>query len=409
MIPYGKHFIDDDDIAKVVSVLKDGPLTQGPKIEEFEKKIALKVGAKFAVAVSSATAALHLACVAARIDHGDEVLIPPNTFVSTANAAVYCGARPVFVDIDYCTLNMSPEELAKVLQRKPRARAIIPVHFGGLPCDMQKISTLAKPKNLIVIEDASHALGATYSCGRAVGSCSYSDFTVFSLHPVKGVTAGEGGVITTNNFGHYKSLMRLRSHGICKGNFIQPGIGRPDTDPLYFPERAFATNGRLNPWYYEMQELGFNYRLTDFQAALATSQLDKLEKFIQFRQNLALKYDEALKDLAFIEPAQKRCDRRRSSLHLYVVRIDFKKLGIDRANFMKLLGEDGVGSQVHYIPVHWHPYYAGLGYDAKDCSVALNYYETALTLPLFFNLSEGEFDIIIRSVKKALSRNNSQI
>lgn len=404
MIPYGKHFIDDEDIAAVTQVLKNGYLTQGPEIDIFEEDFAAEVGAKYAVAVSSATAGLHLACLAARVNEGDEVLVPPNTFVSTANAALYCGGVPVFVDIDSESLNMSPEALGRVLRRKPKARVIIPVHFGGSPCEMDTISAFAKTRNLLIIEDASHALGAKYRCGRKVGSCSYSDFTVFSLHPVKGVTSGEGGVITTNNFAHYKSLLRLRSHGICKGNFFKPGISKPDTDPLYFPDRALAASGELNPWYYEMQELGFNYRITSFQAALASSQLKKIEKFIKFRQMIAGKYDQELESLPFIEPAQKYF-RSNSSLHLYVVRIDYNELGIDRATFMGLLSDLGVGSQVHYIPVHWHPYFAGLGYDPRDCPVAAEYYNVALTLPLFFGLSDSEFNFIIRSLKTALNCN----
>lgn len=407
MIPYGRHFLDDDDINAVVDVLRHGWLTQGPKIDAFETKFAESVGAKYAVAVSSATAGLHLACQTMGITKGDQVIVPPNTFVSTSNAVLYCGGDVLFVDIDPVSLNLSATALEEALKRNPKARGVMPVHFGGLPCDMEAIAKLASERGLVVIEDAAHALGAEYACGRKVGSCHYSDLTVFSLHPVKGVTSGEGGVITTNNHAHYKTLLRLRSHGICKGNFAHPGISKPGTDPLCYPERALSSNGGLNPWYYEMQELGFNYRMTDFQAALALSQLKKLSKFIEFRRSLACRYDAALASLEYIAPAQPN-DRARSAMHIYPVRIDFKAIGLERAELMRKLAERGVGTQVHYIPVPSQPYYASLGHKQDVCPVANAYYEEALTLPLFYGLSDADFELVIDSLKALLPAQTSR-
>jgi perosamine synthetase len=402
MFPYGRHHIDEDDINAVVDVLRDGWLTQGPKIDELEEKVASEVGAKYAVAVSSATAGLHLACMASGLSLGDRAMVPPNTFVSTPNAVLYCDAEPVFVDIDPSTLNLCPKELRKALKETGRVKAVLPVHFGGLPCDMASIAAAVKSTEIKIIEDAAHALGATYECGAKVGSCRYSDFTVFSLHPVKGVTAGEGGVITTNDHASYKKLMHLRSHGICKGNFAHPGISVADTETLYCPENAFDSEGRLNPWYYEMQQLGFHYRMTDFQAALAISQLRKLDRFITRRREIALKYDEILQSLPFIEPAQPE-RRSDSAVHIYITRVAFQDLKIERGEFMRRLMGMGVGSQVHYIPVHWQPYYKGLGYDQKACPINNLYYEQALTLPLYYGLSDEDFDSIVTSLKKLLS------
>ncbi|MCL9781549.1 UDP-4-amino-4,6-dideoxy-N-acetyl-beta-L-altrosamine transaminase [Vibrio sp. S4M6] len=402
MIPYGKHFIEQDDIDAVVDVLKNGWLTQGPKIDEFEAKLAEMVGAKYAVAVSNATAGLHLACMATGLSKGDKALVSPNTFVSTPNAVLYCGARPVFVDMDPTTLNMCPEELGKELLRTSGVKVVLPVHFGGLPCDMESIASMVNPAGVKVIEDAAHALGASYQCGAKVGSCKYSDFTVFSLHPVKGVTTGEGGVITTNDYMSYKKLLQLRSHGICKGNFVHPGISVPDSEPLFCPENAFDSEGNLNPWYYEMQQLGFNYRMTDFQAALGVSQLKKLNRFVMRRQELALRYDEALRDIPFIEPAQPQY-RTDSSIHIYIARISFDKLAIGRGEFMRRLKDMGIGSQVHYIPVHWQPYYSTLGYRQSACPNTNSYYEQTLTLPLYYGLTDEEFNSVIASLRNLMA------
>lgn len=402
MIPYGKHFIEDDDIEEVVNVLRNGWLTQGPKIDEFESTFAKMVGAKYAVAVSSATAGLHIACIASGITEGDRALVPPNTFVSTPNSVLYCGGVPVFVDIEEDSLNICPQAVKQALDSTENVKAVLPVHFGGLPCDMRQLRELVSDEKVVIIEDAAHALGAKYPCGSKVGSCKYSDFTVFSLHPVKGVTAGEGGVITTNDSKSYRRLLQLRSHGICKGNFAHPGISKADSEILYSPEDAFDSEGRLNPWYYEMQQLGFHYRITDFQAALALSQLKKLDRFIARRRELALRYDARLVRLPYIKPAQP-FRREDNSHHIYLTRIDFKGLGIDRSEFMRRLMQKGIGSQVHYIPVNWQPYYQSLGYDAVECPRANEYYTETLTLPLFYGLSDEDFEFILVGLEQVLT------
>src|SRR3989338_1329994 len=285
MIPYGKHHIDEEDIQAVVDVLRSGILTQGPAIEAFEQAVAKYVNAKYAVALSSGTAALHLAALAAGVCPGKSLVTSPITFVASANAALYAGGRVVFADIDPETINMSPDSLRKELTNNPDVRAIVPVHFAGLPCDMPAIKAAADQAGAIVIEDAAHALGATYPDGRRVGSCAYSQMTIFSFHPVKAIAAGEGGMITTNDEAIYRKLLRLRSHGINKLE-----------DPFQLPEQA-ETDGVRDPWYYEMQELGFHYRITDMQCGLALSQLKKLDRFIARRLALVKKYDEAFADV----------------------------------------------------------------------------------------------------------------
>ena len=402
MIPYGKHFLEEDDVEAVVEVLRNGWLTQGPKIDEFEAAFAKAVDAEYAVAVSSATAGLHIACIASGMGRGDRALVPPITFVSTPNAVLYCGGIPVFVDIEEDSLNISPKSVGLALHSTEKVRVILPVHFGGLSCDMQQLSKLVSGKEISIIEDAAHALGARYSCGSKVGSCKYSDFTVFSLHPVKGVTAGEGGVVTTNDPRAYRKLLQLRSHGICKGNFAHPGISDAHSDFLFNPANAFDLEGRLNPWYYEMQQLGFNYRITDFQAALALSQLNKLDRFVARRRELAVKYDARLARLPHIKPAQP-CRRADNAHHVYLTRIDFESLGIDRGEFMRRLMQRGVGSQVHYMPVHGQPYYQSLGYNAAECPEANQYYKEALTLPLFYGLSDGDFEFILSALEEVLA------
>jgi len=382
-ISYGRHCVDEADIAAVVDVLRNAPLTQGPKVEEFERAVAHYVGARFAVAVSSATAALHLAVLAGEVGPGDNLVTTPNTFVASANCAAYAGATPTFCDISADTLNMSPVALAEKCAQLGKVAAIIPVHFGGLPCDMQEIGKIAERYGSVVIEDASHALGATYPDGGKVGNCANSAMTVFSFHPVKIIAAGEGGMITTNSEELYRSLLRLRSHGINKLD-----------DRFVYHDEAF-TDGKVNPWYYEMLELGFNYRITDIQAALGLSQFGKLDKFLARRLEIAHRYDAAFKNHPVIVPAQP-ADRKRNAHHLYVVRLKLARTGISRRDFMARLAEQGILCQVHYIPVHLQPYYQKQGYKRGDYPVAESYYDEALSLPEFYSLSDQDQDRVIQ-------------
>lgn len=384
MIPYGKHHIDEDDIAAVVDVLRSGVLTQGPAVEAFERAIADYVGAKHAIAVSSGTAALHLAALAAGVAPGTTLITSPITFVASANAGLYAGGRVVFADIDPETINMSPAALEVALADNPDTKAVVPVHFAGLPCDMPAIKSLADKAGAAVIEDAAHALGATYPDGRRVGCCSHSLMTIFSFHPVKAIAAGEGGMITTNDDAVYRRLLRLRSHGINKLD-----------DPLLLPEQAF-TDGVQNPWYYEMQELGFHYRITDIQCALANSQLRKLESFLERRRTLVRRYDSQLADFKHLRPAQ-RCGRELSGHHLYVLRIDFESLGVSRARLMNVLRSRGIGTQVHYVPVPFHPIYRNAGVQPLVCPNAIDFYRQALSIPLYYELSDAEQAVVISS------------
>ena len=386
-LPYGRHHLDEDDISAVVDVLRHGWLTQGPKVDEFEAALAARVGAKYAVAVSSGTAALHVACMAAGVGKDDTVITSPNTFVASANCALYVGAAPQFSDIDPETLNLDSEKLARRCAGFKKVKAIIPVHFAGLPCDMPAIRKVADRHGSIVIEDAAHALGATYADGRPVGNCAYSDMTVFSFHPVKIIATAEGGMVTTNSAALYQNLLRLRSHGINKGN-----------DPYHYPEHAY-TDGVLNPWYYEMREIGFNYRITDLQCALGLSQLSKLERFLARRRELALRYDESLNAVPHVSRTQVH-GRQSSSHHLYVVRVDFEGLGTTRNAFMRALREKDIISQVHYIPVHIHPYYRNHGHAAATYPNTENYYNQALSLPLYFGLSNEDQDYVVNQVRE---------
>jgi UDP-4-amino-4,6-dideoxy-N-acetyl-beta-L-altrosamine transaminase/dTDP-4-dehydrorhamnose reductase len=399
IIPYGRHYIDDDDVQAVSNVLKYGALTQGPKVVEFENKVANYVGAQYAVAVSNGTAALHLACIALGLSNGDEVITSPNTFIATSNAILYVGAKPVFIDINSQTLNINIEAIEKVIANSKNIKAIFPVHFSGLPCDMEKIKLLGDKYNLAIVEDAAHAFGSIYNNSSKVGNCKYSDMTIFSFHPVKGVSAGEGGIITTNDRGLYRKLFALRSHGIIKGNFEFPGISLLD-DSLVNKQDAIE-NGELKRWYYEMQYLGYNYRITDIQSALAISQMNKINLFLDRRREISKRYDEAFKLHANIRSLQVH-GRNQSSNHIYIVSIDFKKIGLSRHQFMKNLAHQGVGSQVHYIPVIRQPYYQNLGYKYDDFPLVEKYYQTALSIPLYYGLSDTDQEFVISSIKSLL-------
>jgi perosamine synthetase len=387
MIPYGKHHIDEEDIEAVVKVLRGGWLTQGPLVEAFEKGISDYVGAKYAVAVSSATAGLHIAALAAGVGPDAGLITSPITFVASANAGLYAGAEVSFADVDPATVNMSADSLAQALNTNRRVGAAIPVHFAGLPCDMPALKELADRSGVALIEDAAHALGATYADGKKVGSCEHSLMTVFSFHPVKAIAAGEGGIVTTNDEAAYRKLLRLRSHGINKLD-----------DPFELPDQAM-TNGSANPWYYEMQEIGFHYRITDIQCALVLSQLQKLDRFIARRRQLAKVYDEAFRDFRNLRPAQTE-GRDRSGHHLYVVRIDFSRIALNRAQLMNALRARGIGTQVHYIPVPAQPLYRRLGNRPESFPAANAFYGEALSIPLFYDLSAEQQASVIAALRE---------
>ena len=324
--------------------------------------------------------------MAADVKPGRSLITSPITFVASANAGLYCGGEVGFADINPATVNMSPEALEQTVGAQPDTAAIIPVHFGGLPCDMEAISRIARANGAMVIEDAAHALGALQADGTPVGSCTQSDMTCFSFHPVKAVAAGEGGMITTNDTALYRRLIRIRSHGINK------------LDDAFQAPMAATENGQPNPWYYEMQELGYHYRITDIQCALALSQMKKLDKFIARRRSLAKAYDAAFADFAHLSPAQPD-GRDQSGLHIYVVRINFAAIGKSRGDVMRELRGRGVGSQVHYIPVPIQPHYSRLGFGPSHCPAAMEYYEQALSIPLFYDLTDTQQAEVISALR----------
>lgn len=377
MIPYSRQHIDEEDIKAVVEVLRSDWITQGPKIAEFEKKVADYCGSKYAVAVNSGTAALHLACLAAGVSPGDEVITSPITFVASANCALYVGAKPVFADIRPDTYCIDPAEIEKRITGK--TKAIIPVDFAGHPCKMDDINKIAKDKGIVVIEDAAHSLGAEYK-GKKVGSLA--DMTTFSFHPVKHITTGEGGMIVTDNKEYYERLLLLRSHGITR-------------DSALFT----SSNSRSTaPWYYEMQELGFNYRMADFQCALGISQLAKLDTFIKRRREIAAAYNEAFREMGnVISPVE--MPNCKSSYHLYPIQIANRERDI----IFNSLREKGIGVNVHYIPVHLQPYYRKkFGYGKGDFPKAESYFARCVSLPIHQGMTDEEMEYVRTTVSKRI-------
>lgn len=393
MIPYGRQDISAADIAAVVETLQSDWLTQGPAIERFEQAVADYCGAKHAVAVCNATAALHIACLAAGLEAGDMLWTAPNTFVASANCGRYCSAGVDFVDIDSAAYNMSVAALAQKLEQAERdgklPKIVIPVHFSGQSCDMAAVHALSQRYGFRVIEDASHAVGGRY-LNEPVGSCAFSEMAVFSFHPVKIITTGEGGMILTNRTDLYEKLKRLRSHGITR-------------DPA---EMQDESHGALHDeprgsWYYQQIELGYNYRMTDIQAALGASQLQRLDEFVQRRHQLAARYATLLADLPVTLPWQH--PDTHSAWHLYVIRLKLDKIGKNHRQVFEALRQAGIGVNLHYIPVHLQPYYRQLGFGAGDFPEAEKYYAEAISLPLYPGLTEADQDRVVAVLKSILS------
>ncbi|KMQ75023.1 UDP-4-amino-4,6-dideoxy-N-acetyl-beta-L-altrosamine transaminase [Marinobacter subterrani] len=384
MIPYGRQEISQQDIDSVVEVLKSDFLTQGPKVPEFEQKVAGHVGAAFGVAVNSATSALHIACVALELGEGDWLWTSPLTFVASANCGLYCGAQVDFIDIDPNTYNLCPDGLERKLE-KARAenrlpKVVVAVHLCGQPCDMARIKALSDRYGFRVIEDASHAIGGKYQ-GEFIGNGRYSDITVFSFHPVKIVTTAEGGMAVTNDPELAQRMDLLRSHGITR-------------DP------ARMTHEPDGPWYYQQVVLGFNYRMTELQAALGVSQMNRLDSFVARRHELAARYDGLLSELPIITPWQHYDSY--SGLHLYVIRLKLDEICVSHRQVFESLREQGIGVNLHYIPVHTQPFYASMGFAPDDFPEAMRYYRDAISIPMFHGLTFDQQDAVVAALKQAL-------
>jgi len=384
-IPYAAQWIDESDVAAVADVLRSAWLTQGPTIERFERQVADSCGVKYAVAVSNGTAALHLGALALGLGPGDVLWTSPNTFVASANCALYCGAGVDFVDIDARTYNLSVERLAEKLQdaaaRGRVPKLVVPVHFAGQSCAMEAIAALTERFGVAVMEDGSHAVGARYQ-GRPVGDCRFSDLTVFSFHPVKIATTGEGGMLLTNREDLHTLLLRLRTHGITR-------------DP------ASMEGPSHGPWYYQQVDLGFNYRLTDIQAALGLSQMGRLDAFLARRRALALRYNTLLQDLPLTVPWQH--PDTQSSWHLYVIRLQLDRIRKTRRQVFEELRAAGIEVNLHYIPVHTQPYYRRLGFTPGQFPEAERYYAEAISLPMFAKLTEPEQDRVVAALRAILA------
>jgi len=377
MIPYGKQDITQQDIDGVIEVLKSDFLTQGPKVPEFERALISHSGSKYAFAVNSATSALHVACMALGLAEGDWLWTSPITFVASANAGLYCGARIDFVDIDPKTYNMCPKQLERKLIRAKLngalPKVLVPVHLCGQPCDLRAIHSLCREYDVKIVEDASHAIGGSY-LGKPIGNCEYSDISVFSFHPVKIVTTAEGGAVLTNNDELARKIALYRSHGITRDQELM-------TEPSH------------GSWYYQQIALGYNYRMTELQAALGVTQMQRLNDFVSQRHKIARRYDVLLEDLPVVMPFQ--LEGTYSGLHLYVIRLNLDKIAVSHKQVFDELRGRGVGVNLHYIPVHMQPFYKNMGFKIGDFPESEKYYSEALSLPVYPNLSEEDQDKVV--------------
>ena len=384
MIPYGKQDINQADIDSVIDVIQSDFLTQGPQVPLFEKTVSDYCGAEYGVAVNSATSALHIACMALNLGKDDYLWTSPNTFVASANCGLYCGAKVDFVDIDPRTYNLSTEELERKLiqarQDNKLPKIVIPVHFAGQSCDMKKIHSLGQEYGFKIIEDASHAIGGKY-LDQPIGGCQYSDITVFSFHPVKIITTAEGGLATTNDKEISERMQLFRSHGVTR-------------DPELMIKKAEGD------WYYQQVELGFNYRMTELQAALGVSQMKRLDEFVALRHQRQKRYDELLKNLPVVAPYQDMDSY--SALHLYPIQIQTDKVKNTRKEIFEALWKNDIGVNVHYIPVHTQPYYENMGFRKGDFPNAENYYESTISIPMFQGLTIEMQDKVVNVLKKVL-------
>jgi UDP-4-amino-4,6-dideoxy-N-acetyl-beta-L-altrosamine transaminase len=388
MIPYGRQDISEEDIQAVIEVLQSEYLTQGPAVPAFEKAVASYCGVQYGVAVNSATSALHIACLALGVAEGDYVWTSPISFVASSNCALYCGATVDFVDIDPLTYNMSVDNLTSKLEAAKKEgklpKVVIPVHLSGQSCDMKSIHALSKKYGFKVIEDASHAIGGKY-LGEPVGNCRYSDITVFSFHPVKIITTGEGGMALTNDLVLANKMTKFRSHGITR-------VPEEMTCPPH------------GPWYYQQLDLGFNYRMTDMQAALGLSQMKRIDEFVSKRHEIAKKYDELLADCWLTLPFQHSDSY--SAFHLYIIRLKTNETKFSHREIFDRLRNNGILVNLHYIPIYTHPYYEAIGYNRNDFPEAESYYSEAISIPMYATLTESEQQFVVDSIKKPLGYQN---